>query len=293
MKHLNLFGKIYVITVSVMLLFTFGYLIWIPVSSLLNFNLRHGDLVYRIVEGQAVIRDYREGTATELIIPDYIDGYRVTEVANFGVVNTDRLERIVIGRYVSRIHGWSFTNNQALREFEVDPLNRHFKACGRGVLFNYNMTVLLFYPNGQWEWADTPDGRVRQINYDIPEGVTEIGIRAFYKCWFTNDIGFPSTLVRIGRMAFANNDIRHEFDFGHLTNLRYIETDAFQYCWQLRRVVIPSSVVYIGDYAFFNNTRMEQFIVHLREEATADWGFKWWPTNNGDPLSGFSVTFLQ
>ena len=60
----------------------------------------------------------------------------------------------------------------------------------------------------------------------IPEGVTSIGIRAFYQCDSLSEITIPSSVTSIGEQAFYD-------------------------CTNLTKVNIPEGVTSIGDYTFY------------------------------------------
>lgn len=256
-------------------------------------NKREGDFEYTIEDGYAVLRHYHTQGDSVVELPETLGGYPLKEIADFGLCNTESVEKIIIGKNVEKINSWSFTNNQGLVAYEVHPDNTHFKAVD-GVLYNYELTHLYYYPNNKLEMVEVTDDNgstrtVKQINYTILEGVKVIGNKAFYKCWFTNNIVFPSTLEVIEEKAFAYNDNATTFVFNE--GLLRIEADAFLLCYRLNTIEIPSSVEYIGDYAFYNCNQMKTFIVHKSESETANWGFKWWPTSNGDNLRNFNIEY--
>lgn len=70
----------------------------------------------------------------------------------------------------------------------------------------------------------------------IPEGVTEIGLYAFYSNYKIENYYLPSTLTSIGYNAFSS------------------DTKT-----PLRKIFIPVSVVSIGDYAFRNTNLMDVY----------------------------------
>ena len=62
-------------------------------------------------------------------------------------------------------------------------------------------------------------------SFVIPDGVTKIGLRAFYGCSSLSSIIIPDGVTKIGLGAFSD-------------------------CWRLESIIIPESVTEIGDYAF-------------------------------------------
>ena len=112
----------------------------------------------------------------------------------------------------------------SLPGFEVDPDNPVFCSC-EGVLFNKDMTELIFCPAG------------KAGDYVVPEGVQTIGTEAFYECSQITSITLPDGLLTISDYAFGG-------------------------CYGLTSILIPDSVSSIGDYAFYACGNM-RFIVFL------------------------------
>lgn len=73
------------------------------------------------------------------------------------------------------------------------------------------------------------------INVVVPEGVTEIGNKAFSNCLNLRTLTLPDTLTTIGSKAFEN-------------------------CSELKNATIPTSVVTIGDSAFANCKNLKVLI---------------------------------
>ncbi|MCP4846827.1 MAG: leucine-rich repeat protein, partial [Verrucomicrobiaceae bacterium] len=61
-----------------------------------------------------------------------------------------------------------------------------------GVLFNTEKTVLLTYPAGK-----------TGTNYNIPDGVTSIGVQAFWSSSSLTSITIPDSVTSIGEGAFG------------------------------------------------------------------------------------------
>lgn len=97
-----------------------------------------------------------------------------------------------------------------------------------------------------------PTGRTGRV--DIPEGVEEIERNAF-KLGNLEEVHFPSTLKKIGFMAFFYCKNLKKVDFG--TGLEMIgsnvEKQCFASCDNLKSIIIPPQVKSIGSRAFENS----------------------------------------
>ena len=89
--------------------------------------------------------------------------------------------------------------------------------------------------------------RLEMIN--IPSTVTEIGERAFYRCYMMKDIILPQGLLKMGKGAFGR--------CGSLTTIhippliRTIEAKTFSSCTDLYEVVLPVNLQEIKESAFY------------------------------------------
>ena len=109
-----------------------------------------------------------------------------------------------------------------------------------------------------WESLDgkcliaCPTGRTGRV--DIPEGVEEIARNAF-KLGNLEEVYFPSTLKKVGDMAFFYCKNLKKVDFG--TGLEMIGSNAekqcFASCDNLKSIIIPPQVTSIGSRVFENS----------------------------------------
>ncbi|MDR1002103.1 MAG: leucine-rich repeat protein [Oscillospiraceae bacterium] len=84
----------------------------------------------------------------------------------------------------------------------------------------------------------------------VPEGITEIGNKAFYKCKLLKSVTIPNSVTSIGDYAF--NDC---FSLTQITipnSVTSIGCFAFNDCFSLTQITIPNSVTSIGADAFYN-----------------------------------------
>ena len=121
----------------------------------------------------------------------------------------------------------------------------HYKTID-GIVYSFDCKRLIACPTGR-------TGRV-----DIPEGVEEIARNAF-KLGSVEEVHFPSTLKKIGDMAFFYCKNLKHIDFG--TGLEIIgsnvEKQCFASCDNLKSIIIPPQVKSIGSRAFENSAVSE------------------------------------
>ncbi len=241
---------------------------------------------YEIENGTATIVGYTDTTTrTEIIIPDEFEGVPVTEIADFGLFNAESVEKIVIGKNVQKIGGWSMTNEQKLKAFEVDSENQHFTSVD-GVLFSKDMKTLIYYPPAKGIEFNNLGQAKEMTQYVIPNGVETIRTKAFYKCYYVDKIEIPDSVTTIEEKAFHRCSALKEINLPD--TLVTIGKDAFAYCSEVTSVIIPSSVESIGEYAFFNCPKLKKVEV-LKSEDEIELGKKWYPTDNGREIKDLQI----
>lgn len=166
---------------------------------------------------------------TSVILSD-----ELTYIGDYAFANTD-LTSITIPASVEEIGYSAFSYCTSLTEITVEEGNEYY-VVSDGVLFNYDMTILICYPAGK-----------EGSEYTIPDGVVEIGDGAF-SCSSLTTINFADSVVTIGMDAFYRC-IFTEIIIGK--NVETIGYWAFESCYYLESVYIPLSVTEICGYAFF------------------------------------------
>jgi hypothetical protein len=150
-----------------------------------------------------------------------------------------------------------WNRNDHLTSIIVPPENPVFSShCG--VLFNKDMTELLYYPTG------------RQSDYIIPNGVVKIEFSAFSENKNLSSIVIPDSVLEIGDSAFIGctglssviipNSVRIiDGSFCRCTGITSINIPnsvikigaaSFYLCTGLKSVFIPASVIIIGKKSF-------------------------------------------
>lgn len=98
------------------------------------------------------------------------------------------------------------------------------------------------------------DGRMCIKNIIFPEGLTEIGNYAFYKCVNLESVKIPYGVKRIGDHTFSYCESLTSINIPN--SVTGIAGMAFEKCESLKNITIPDSVTTIGSYAF-------QFCINL------------------------------
>ncbi len=143
---------------------------------------------------------------TSITIPE-----SVTDIRNYVFSNCSSLTSISIPESVTSIGDDAFDGCTGLTNINVEINNLTYTSMD-GVLYNQAGTILIQCPEGL-------------TGIIIPQGVTNIGERAFYGCTGLNDISIPEGVTSISSWAFRG-------------------------CTGLTSITIPESVTIINDLAF-------------------------------------------
>lgn len=182
-----------------------------------------GDYKYALLDdGTIEITEYK-GIAGRLAIPAKLDGKTVTSIGDSAFRYCDSLTSVIIPDSVAQIGLNPFEGCTALKTISVSPEHPYFSTID-GVLFCKTDKTLISYPEGK-----------ESATYNIPQGITTIGCRAFFACNLTA-VTIPDSVTTIGKSAF----------------------DA---CLSLTSVIIPDSVTSIGDWAFYYCNSLTSIII--------------------------------
>ena len=117
-------------------------------------------------------------------------GNSVVSIGNWAFSECASLASIEIPNSVTSIGYGTFSGCIALTSINVSPHNLNYCSI-EGVLFNKNKTTLVEYPCG------------KQGEYSFPNGVTSIGIYAFYGCTGLTSVTIPNSVTNIEKNAFS------------------------------------------------------------------------------------------
>ncbi|WP_010167184.1 leucine-rich repeat domain-containing protein [Candidatus Epulonipiscium viviparus] len=93
----------------------------------------------------------------------------------------------------------------------------------------------------------------------VPEGVTFIAEKAFYKCTNVTEIILPDSIVSIGKFAFDFCSSLHKIELS--PNITHIGTGAFSRCSSLKHIDLPEQIVVLASGMFWGCSSLENVIL--------------------------------
>lgn len=242
-------------------------------------------------DGVGLYRYANSSTETVFTVPEEYEGKKVTELMDFSLANAEYLTEVNIGKNITSIGIWAMTNCPVLQAINVSEENPNFKSVD-GVLYNKDMTELLFYPNAKSPIETDKDGNTSGGEFTVPETVKSIRANAFYLCGNLRQITFNEGLEKVGDKAFLKCGSLESLNLP--STLKEIGTDAFSYLdnGKLTAIDVPASVETIGDFAFFSSaSSVEKVTVH-KNEADITLGKDWLPNQKNAINQKVPVEFV-
>ena len=166
------------------------------------------------------------GQEAKLLIPDALDGKKVTEIGDGCFSGNPWVERVYVPEGVTKIGDYGF---ECCSRMEKIFLPDSLRTVGNGAFSGCGVLKLA----------------------DFGDGVTSIGDGAFMACQSLRQISLPADLRTLGKFAFALcNDLTDVTFKGN--QLSAIPERTFDSCMNLEKLSLPDSVTSIGKRAFYN-----------------------------------------
>ena len=206
-------------------------------------------------------------------LTNVVIGTGVVSIGERAFGSCSNLTSVTVPASTTNIDVNAFSGSTRLAEIIVDSQNSGYRGVD-GVLFDKSQTTLILYPEGKF----VP-------NYVVPNGVTNIGPRAFYLRANLTGITLPETLTSLGDWAFAGCGLTRLALPNSLTNIQnasYISIGGpfgvFNWCTSLTNVIFGKDLAYLGTGAFTFCTN--RVAVYFQGNAPATVG------TNGGPIPG-------
>lgn len=228
-----------------------------------------GDFVYMVQEnGTICITDYR-GEAETVIIPDTIDGKKVTKICSEAFLFCRSIVSIEIPDSVTEIEDYVFGHCDSLTDIFVSEGNKNFSSQD-GILYNKDKSQIITCPPGKAGELIILDSVTNIGNYAfvdceslisivLPNGVTSIGVGAFRSCRSLVSIKLPDGVVSIGNEAFIFCQSLASIEIPD--SVTSIGGWAFYYCSSLTAIELPYGIASIGQYAFYYCKSLKSVII--------------------------------
>ncbi len=197
-------------------------------------------------------------SVSEVEIPSYVDGYKVTSLADGLFTGNKDIKKVVLNENLTQIGKTAFAGCTSLTEISVPGASEFFSAQG-GVLYNKDKTVIYAAPAVK--------------NISIAKTVQRIADYAFYRNDVLDTVVIPGSVMMIGYGAFGEcASLKTITVTGK--GLSLIGGRAFSGCTALENFYIPSSVKTIGENVFYPYTGFTQLkFGGTKNEWNASWSF--------------------
>ena len=224
-----------------------------------------GDFTYSVTGTEAAITGYT-GSGGNVVVPDTIDGYKITGIGSSAFANNTLITSVTLGKNIKEIR------------------NNAFSSCTHleSVTMSYNSTVEYTASIGDSVFIDCTS----LAKVSLSENVASIGNYAFSGCSALESLILPESLTSMGSRMIEGTAISsitipknvsscgggyYNSDNGPLANSKVLTTVIFEegmtaipsyilasddYTSYVSKVIIPASVRSIGDYAFYKCNNM-------------------------------------
>ena len=196
--------------------------------------LTSGDYQYVLLEDGSAELLYCLSDDAEIVIPDTLDGHRVTSIDTISFSLS--LTAVTIPNSVVDLDHNPFGCCPLLQTISVAPEHPSFYTLD-GVLFRKKDDALVAYPRGK-----------AASSYAVPQGTSAVDERAFDCCSFLTSVSLPASVTEIDDYAFSDCSALVEVSIP--SSVDEIGSCAFNYCTALSSIVIPDSVTEIEEGAF-------------------------------------------
>ena len=173
---------------------------------------------YKLEGGNAIITSIDPKPAGTVVIPDKIDGHKVTGMEGYNDESPfwgcDQLTRVVLPSGLEEGPAGALMSCKSLSSIEISSSNKKFASLD-GALYSKDFSTLIVYPKTRESIKLSP--KTRKIGgcafrgcawhtAKIPEGIVEVGHWNLCGCPDLEWVEFPKSLKFLGHCAAHGND---------------------------------------------------------------------------------------
>ena len=180
-------------------------------------------------------------------LPSSLEGYTISAIGDCAFENGKGIKSITIPDSIQTVGINPFSSCSTLEKIFVSPTHPTL-AVVDGVLFSKPDSRLVCFPV-----------ELFTNYYTVPDGIREIGSRAFFNSEHLVSITIPESVKLIGESAFSVCSYLENVNI--LGGVTKIGDYAFHLCERLLSVKLADSVTEIGRYAFLGCRKLNDLTV--------------------------------
>lgn len=161
------------------------------------------DFIYETtVDGSAVVIQKYIGSRGNVIVPEEIEGYKVTTIGESSFAKSKKIASVVLPSSVTTIRAYAFSDS-SLKEITLPPSVTTIEASA----FKDSSLAKLNLPQGITSISKSCFSGTKLTSVELHEGIVSVGDYAFSSCDITN-FNIPASLKNVGYHAFAGNPLK-------------------------------------------------------------------------------------
>ena len=193
--------------------------------------------------------------------------------------NCAKITAVYLPSTVSQFDGTVFNGCTALTKIEVADANPYLESDDNGVLYNEDISTLIYYPRGlavdqatlntlPWDTLTTIgaaafSGHTALTSFEIKKGITNIGESAFQGCGALTTITYEAgaaegATLTIGKNAFYNCS---KLTSASIPDYTVVIGDGAFYASAFSSFTMPSALTTIGVDAFYANSKLTSITI--------------------------------
>ena len=199
-----------------------------------------------------------DGKSSAPVIPDTVDGHKVTTIMPYAFSHNDWMNSITIGSNIKAIYDYAFYDCTVLTAITFK--GNSLSAIGMGAFSKASFLSSILLPTsvnyigvGAFSYCYS----LKKIT--IPNAVTEIAPYLFYDCRYLEEVTTGDNVTSYGEYAFYNNYALEEFTFSSKTI--DVGDSCFANCRSLSKLVFPSQMKYFGTNVLSGCSNLEELTV--------------------------------